>query len=184
MVNNELKHHGILGMRWGIRRFQNKNGSLTAKGKQRYSNDSDDQKEDSIETKRSKLLKSTDAKELYKNRNLLSTQELNERINRIDTERRLGEIASRQTKSGYDRINSVLKFGRKVNEIYEFTNTPIMKQIKKKLFGDKSPVNNTPDLRKALSEVNNLSDDQLSKIIKRANSEKMLKNLVDQLDKN
>lgn len=29
-------HHGILGMKWGIRRYQNKDGSLTWKGKQRY----------------------------------------------------------------------------------------------------------------------------------------------------
>ena len=29
-----LAHHGILGMKWGIRRFQNKDGSLTKAGKQ------------------------------------------------------------------------------------------------------------------------------------------------------
>lgn len=36
MQNNELYHHGVLGMRWGVRRFQNKNGVLTAEGKKRY----------------------------------------------------------------------------------------------------------------------------------------------------
>lgn len=35
--DNELEHHGILGMKWGIRRFQNKDGSLTSAGKKRYS---------------------------------------------------------------------------------------------------------------------------------------------------
>ena len=34
---SELTHHGIKGMRWGIRRFQKKDGSLTAAGKKRYS---------------------------------------------------------------------------------------------------------------------------------------------------
>lgn len=29
-------HHGILGMKWGIRRYQNRDGSLTAAGKKRY----------------------------------------------------------------------------------------------------------------------------------------------------
>ena len=35
----ELYHHGIKGMRWGVRRFQNKSGSLTPAGKKRYSDD-------------------------------------------------------------------------------------------------------------------------------------------------
>ena len=32
----ELYHHGILGMHWGIRRFQNEDESLTEEGKRRY----------------------------------------------------------------------------------------------------------------------------------------------------
>lgn len=31
-----LAHHGILGQKWGIRRFQNSDGSLTAEGRERY----------------------------------------------------------------------------------------------------------------------------------------------------
>ena len=31
-----LAHHGILGMKWGVRRYQNKDGSLTPAGKKRY----------------------------------------------------------------------------------------------------------------------------------------------------
>ena len=33
---NELYHHGILGQRWGVRRYQNNDGTLTAEGKIRY----------------------------------------------------------------------------------------------------------------------------------------------------
>ena len=38
-MNNELEHHGIKGMRWGVRRYQNKDGSLTPRGKKRYDRD-------------------------------------------------------------------------------------------------------------------------------------------------
>ena len=33
MYNNYLYHHGIKGQKWGIRRYQNADGSLTAEGK-------------------------------------------------------------------------------------------------------------------------------------------------------
>ena len=36
MSNAELYHHGVKGQRWGIRRYQNKDGSLTPYGKKRY----------------------------------------------------------------------------------------------------------------------------------------------------
>ena len=35
-MENYLVHHGILGMKWGVRRFQNRDGSLTAEGRRRY----------------------------------------------------------------------------------------------------------------------------------------------------
>ena len=37
MSEHEFYHWGVKGMKWGVRRYQNSDGSLTAKGKQRYS---------------------------------------------------------------------------------------------------------------------------------------------------
>lgn len=38
----ELRHHGVKGMKWGVRRYQNKDGSLTPDGLKRYRKEYDD----------------------------------------------------------------------------------------------------------------------------------------------
>lgn len=45
LYNTELYHHGTKGMKWGIRRYQNKDGSLTALGKKRRASEEDQLKE-------------------------------------------------------------------------------------------------------------------------------------------
>lgn len=183
MDNNELTHWGIKGMKWGIRRFQNKDGSLTAAGKKRRGiDDSDDDRTESIEAKRERLLKSTNASEIYKNRNLLTTAEINERLNRIDTERRLSEAASKESKpkkTTIDRVNTILKYGNKINEIYNFVQTPVMKALKKKLLGEKAKDYSMP-LDKIWKMKDSLPTEELSKAIKRSNAEKAIKNALDE----
>lgn len=57
--NPYLYHHGILGQKWGVRRFQNKDGSFTRKGKERYN-----KSKDNYDNAKNDLDK---AKENYKN---------------------------------------------------------------------------------------------------------------------
>lgn len=42
MVEYELYHHGIKGQKWGVRRYQNPDGTLTPEGRKRYDDDTAD----------------------------------------------------------------------------------------------------------------------------------------------
>lgn len=46
-TDSDITHHGVLGQKWGVRRYQNKDGTLTSEGKKRYS--STEAKKDSSE---------------------------------------------------------------------------------------------------------------------------------------
>lgn len=72
-----LEHHGILGQKWGIRRFQNEDGTWTEEGKARYG-DRTDEPEEPKETPRADW-KDTD-------RQALSDEELKRRITRLQQE--------------------------------------------------------------------------------------------------
>ena len=39
MSNNQLQHAGVKGMKWGVRRYQNADGTLTPAGRKRYGHD-------------------------------------------------------------------------------------------------------------------------------------------------
>ena len=86
-MKNELYHHGILGMKWGVRRYQNPDGSLTLEGRRRYLKDA------AIQAKKER-------KKDYKNRRGLSDYELQEKITRLEKEKRLKDLTEEDMAPG------------------------------------------------------------------------------------
>ena len=219
---NELQHHGIKGMRWGVRRYQTPDGTLTAAGQKRRDRleakerkkavkaeaktnkkvakqveqarkiqaEKDEEMRKAtvdLEKRRASVLKSTDANEIFKNRDILTTNEINERINRINAEMNLSNLASKGQKSAYDKgmnfVNKSLAVGRKVNEIYEFGNTSVMKALKKKLgFKTDDKFNEFTPVSELLKAGKDVSSDILTKALKRQNTIKALEKLEKEMN--
>ena len=53
--HNDILHYGVLGMKWGVRRYQNKDGSLTSKGKEHYNQDNSNILKDKVKVEKTKL---------------------------------------------------------------------------------------------------------------------------------
>ena len=88
MVKKELYHHGIKGMRWGVRRYQNKDGSLTGAGKKRYHED---------------YAKAHDSKSVQQ----MSDRELRERNNRLQMEQQYANL-TRKTSKGKKAVQTFI----------------------------------------------------------------------------
>ena len=84
---NSFAHYGVLGMKWGVRRYQNKDGSLTSAGKK------------STKKQRSKM---TDA-------------EISARIRRLEKETKLKDLEKKNQDDGKAYANEILKdIGKRV----------------------------------------------------------------------
>ena len=78
---DELSHHGIKGMKWGVRRYQNADGSLTAAGKKRR--DKLQSKLDKLENKEAPV----NSGKTYKKISDMSDEELADYVTRKTTEK-------------------------------------------------------------------------------------------------
>lgn len=102
---------------------------------------------ESDDDKRARLLRSSDPIELYNNRSLLSTSEITERINRINTETRLGDLAASQQRAnspsakGKKIIDSIISTANTAGKVYAVWNSDAGKAARKFL-GMKVPDKN------------------------------------------
>lgn len=123
---DELYHWGIKGQKWGIRRYQNEDGSLTKEGKQRYrvnsvneyrqrqfnAGKSISESTGNIVGKTSDIVRRQKNKESYKVDNKIkkmSDDELRKKINRIQMERQYAMLTSSERSSGKEKALEVLE---------------------------------------------------------------------------
>lgn len=69
VYTDELSHYGIKGMKWGVRRYQKKDGSLTSAGKSRYRRAADSAQRDADDLRKHGYTKEADAVQAVANKN-------------------------------------------------------------------------------------------------------------------
>lgn len=89
--NDDLQHHGVLGQKWGIRRYQNYDGSYTQKGLKRYQKSKE--KYDSAKQKLNKSKTSGDKAAIKSAKNDLKTarREMSKNFDRLKLDKRADE---------------------------------------------------------------------------------------------
>lgn len=106
IVNSELAHHGVLGMKWGVRRYQPYgSGGYNPEHKGKFVG----KKKKSKSPTHEELIKSTDPNLLYKHRSQLDDKELQNRINRLNMERQLKSFTKKEKTEAQKMFNDVAK---------------------------------------------------------------------------
>lgn len=150
MDNKELMHHGTKGMRWGVRRYQNKDGSLTAAGKKRYN-------------KELAEIKAEKAKLAAKNKIVERQLKTREKFSKLDDMR--DELAS-QKKELATKQKSLSSRHRKKELTPEETEAKKQAILKRR-----SP-------KEIYENAHLFSDKELSEVYNRMNTEKNIKSLI------
>lgn len=97
-MDDVLIHYGILGMKWGVRRYQNKDGSLTSAGKKRYGNNDDikDSPQKNTEEPKKKSVKD------------MSDEELRREVNRMQLEQNYLRMTGQNIEKGKSAVEIAL----------------------------------------------------------------------------
>ena len=121
MTYDELKHYGIKGMKWGVRRFQNADGSLTADGRKRYGSEDmrnvkkqvDNGKNvvDGVKRSKAKAAEKRTEKKIKDDLSQMSDQELRDIVNRLNMEERYMQVMkSRDVVTGKSKVDKILDY--------------------------------------------------------------------------
>ena len=134
MENNELQHWGIKGMKWGVRRYENKDGTLTPAGKKRYSQDYAESRQ--IKRKKVRQMSNSELKKLNERTRL--EQEYS-RLNPTAITKGWKFVAGAAGVMGttmalYNNSSSLIKVGKTVgNKIVDTAGDMLIKDLNKRL---------------------------------------------------
>lgn len=121
MEVDTLQHHGIKGMKWGVRRYQNKDGSLTPAGKKRAAKLKEEytsltgkrlvRSKISPTSKTSKKPEEKKEESTPKKKSVheMSDAELNAVVNRLRLEQQYSQLNPKQVSAGKAFANKVFK---------------------------------------------------------------------------
>ena len=168
---DELYHHGILGMRWGIRRYQNPDGSLTPEGQRRLDKRIT-KKENKERKKREAILKDPEA--LARNVDKFSPEEINRAMQNFEWQKSLRSIRDQKSEARWNKamktVQKAVDVGNVANAGITFLNSPAGKLLRSKLGYDTGDIGSfkTPDeikkdqaaMKKLQYELNKAAYDQ------------------------
>lgn len=171
--NNDdvLSHHGIKGQRWGIRRFQFKDGKLTLAGRKRYSEDGTETKGKSSNKKSGKSKKKGSAsneQSQKKDVKKMSDQEIRDAINRAKLENEYKQYfgsleQEKKVSSGRQLVNQVAKkilLEPAIDAAAKGVRTSLDKAVTNSLTKKEESVR-----KLAKRDMSELSPDQLRKVV-------------------
>lgn len=124
-----LKHHGILGMKWGIRRYQNEDGTLTEEGKRKYAENYTDKQRSRDRQVYSRGAERRINKKMLEGRGIQEARSYE--AERIDKYRNAAQNVKRkgitQTGATIGGIAGGLLSGYAVDAVQRYVNSPVMK---------------------------------------------------------
>lgn len=129
---DELYHYGILGMHWGIRRYQNPDGTLTEEGKKHYAKKEEKALKKEAK-KREEILK--DPEKLSRNLDKFTEDEIKEAYRKFEWQEKISKYNNKEgaIKKGKKMVSEMISTADTANEMIKFLNTPAGKMLRSKL---------------------------------------------------